>query len=86
MRSKNIEYSTVAEPYCTMYGVKVPFFIPEFSSSSIILHQFHIDNNRGENGIGYDMIIDRNLMVQLGLLDDFKLQVHQWDGYTIPMS
>ena len=30
------------------------------------------------------MIIGRDLMVQLGLSDDFKCQVLQWDGETVP--
>ena len=37
-------------------------------------------------GIGYDMIIGRDLMVQIGLLADFKLQVLQWDGVTVNMK
>ena len=58
----------------------------EFSSRSIIPHRFHVDNNEGELGIGYDMIIGRNLMVQIGLSDDFKRQVLQRDGVTVPMK
>ena len=32
------------------------------------------------------MIIDRDLMVQLGLTAAFKRQVLQWDGATVPMN
>ena len=32
------------------------------------------------------MIIGRDLMVQLGLTADFKRQVLQWDGTTVPMK
>ena len=32
------------------------------------------------------MIIFRDLMVQLGLTDDFKRQVLQWDGTTVHME
>ena len=31
------------------------------------------------------MIIVCDLMVQLGLLDNFRCQVLQWDGATVPM-
>ena len=55
-----------------MHDSKVPFFMPEFSSSNIILHLFHIDNNEGESGIVYVTIIGHNLVVQLGLLSKFK--------------
>ena len=60
--------------------------MPEFSSSKIISHRFHIDNNEGESGIGYGMIIGRNLMVQLGLSVYFKCQNLQWDGITVPIK
>ena len=47
MRSNDMEYSTASGQYCTTHDVKVPFCMPEFSSSSIISHRFHIDNNDG---------------------------------------
>ena len=55
----------------------------ESSSSKIINHRFYVDNEKGESGIVYDMIIGRDLMVQLGLKDDFKRQFLQWDGATV---
>ena len=57
--------------------------MPGFSSSKIINHRFHVANDKGKSGIGYDMIIGRDLMVQLGLTDDFKRQALQWDGATV---
>ena len=57
--------------------------MPEFSSSKIINHRFHVNNSKGKSGIGYGMIIGRDLMVQLGLAADFKCQVLQWDGPTV---
>ena len=86
MRSNNLEYSTSTGPYCTTHDINVPFFMLEFSISKIILHQFHVDNNEGELGVGYDMIIGRDLMVQLGLSANFKNEVLQWDGITVPMK
>ena len=60
--------------------------MPYLSSSKIIEHRFHVDHGKGKSGIGYDMIIGRDLMVQLGLSADFKHQVLQWDGVTVPMK
>ena len=60
--------------------------MPEFSSSKIINHHFHVDNEKGESGIGYDMTIGCDLMVQLGLTADFKHQVLQWDGATVHLK
>ena len=68
------------------HDVKVPFCMPELSNIKIILHHFHTNNNEGESGIGYDMIIGRDLMVQLGLLADFKRQVLQQDGAKVPVK
>ena len=86
MRSNKVECSTVAGTYITTHNIKVTFCIPEFSSSRIISHRFHIDNNEGKSGIGYDMIIGRDMMVQLGLLLEFNRQVFQWDGVTVTMK
>ena len=60
--------------------------MPYFSISKIISHRFHVDNNEGEFGIGYGVIVGRDLIVQLGLLDYFKPQILQWDGVTVPMK
>ena len=58
----------------------------ELSSSNIILHQFHVNNDKGELDIGYVTIIGRDLMVQLGLMDNFRYPVFQWDGSEVPMK
>ena len=86
MRYNKVEYSTAAGLYWTAYDVKVLFFMPEFSSSNIIEHQFHVNNDKVESGIGYDIIIGYDRMVQLFLTADFKRQVLQWDGATAPMK
>ena len=86
MCSNKVEYSTAAGVYCTTHDVKVPFCMPELSRSKIINHCFHVDNHKGKSGIGYDMIIDHDLMVQLGLTSDFKRQLLQWDGDTVQMK
>ena len=83
MRSNKLEYSTAAGMYCMKHDVKVNFCMPEFSSSKIINHFFHVDNNKGESGIGYDMIMVRDLIVQLGLSANFKFKVLQLDGATV---
>ena len=60
--------------------------MPELSGSKIFNHRFHVDNDEVELGIGYDMIIGRDLMVQSGLTADFKRQVLQWDGANVYMK
>ena len=60
--------------------------MPKFSSSKLIDPHFHVKNYKRESSIGYDMIIDHDLMVKLGLTTDFKHKVLQWDGETVPMK
>ena len=86
MRYNKVEFSTAAGAYCTTHKPKLPFCMPYFSNSKIIQHRFHVDNNKRKSGIGYDMIIDRDLMVKLGLLTESKRQFLQWDGLTVTMK
>ena len=60
--------------------------MPESSSINIIYHRFHVNNDKGELGIGYDMIIFHDLMLQIGHTADFKSQVFQWDGKPVYMN
>ena len=83
MYPNRMKYSTAAGPYCMTHDIKVKFCTPEFPSSKIILHHFHVDKNEGESGIGYDMIIGRNLMLQQGLLAEFKRQILQWENNPV---
>ena len=52
----------------------------------MILDFFHVDNNEGQSVIGYDMIVGRDLILQLGLLAKFKYPFFQWGGATVPMK
>ena len=86
MRSNKVEYSMATGVFCTTHDVKVLFFMPYFSSSKIINNFFHVNNYKGESGIGYAMIIFRDLMVQLGLTANFKRQATQWGGATVQVK
>ena len=44
LHSNKVEYGTAVGVYCTAIEAKVPFGIPEFLSSMIINHRFHVDN------------------------------------------
>ena len=86
MWSNKVEYSTPYGVYCMMHDSKVPFCVPEFSRSKIIHNCCHVNNYRGELGICYDMIIGRDLMVQLVLTSYFKHKFLQWGGVTVHMK
>ena len=57
IRTNKVKYTMDAGPYRTANDVKVPFSIPEFSRRKIITHNFHVDNSRGDEVIGFDVII-----------------------------
>ena len=82
----DIYTGTAAEPYFMTHDVKVPFCILENSISNIISHHFHVDNNEGDLGIGYNMIIGCYLMVHIYLLNYFKCHVLQFNGAIVPMK
>ena len=75
MRYDKVEYSKYAGLYYALHDFEVPLCTPEFSSSKIIKNHFHIKNDKGGSGIGYDRITGHELMVQLGLMANFKRQV-----------
>ena len=50
--------------YKTPNDMKVPFITKEFSRSKNIAHWFNIVNMKGDEGIGYDMIIGCDIIVQ----------------------
>ena len=86
MRYNKVECITTASVYCTTHDVKVPFCMLEFSNSKITYRRFHGDIYKGQLGIGYDMIMGSDLMVQLGLMANFKHQLLQWYGATVHMK
>ena len=69
-----------------MHDFKVSFCMHEIYIRKITSHRFHVDNNESESGIGYEMIIVRYLMLQLGLLSDFKPQFLQCYSDIVPMK
>ena len=86
MRSNKAEYITANGMYCTMHDIKVSFYMPDFSIRNIFNHRFHVNNDNIYSGIGYDMIIFCDMMVQLVLTSYFKHKVLQWDGATVHMK
>ena len=86
MRSNKVEYSTATGMYCTMHDVKGPFNMQQFSSSMIIYNCFHANNGKGDSGMGCDILVGHDLMIQIGTTENFKRQVIQLDGDTVHMN
>ena len=60
--------------------------MPYFSIRKKITQQFHINDNEGDKVIGYEIIIICYLMVQLGLISNFKHTFLEWDNYVVAMQ
>ena len=60
--------------------------MPYFSRRKIISHQFHVDINEGESGIGYEIIEVRELVVQIILVDGFGHRFQSWENYIVTMN
>ena len=76
------QWSTVAGAVETTHATRVNFKLNEFSTSRVVEWTFHA----AEKEFNYDMIIGRDLLTELGLILNFKLQTVSWDEYKIPMK
>ena len=66
----------------TTHEAKVAFSLSEFSNSKIIEWKFSLAERKD---LGYDMIIGRDLLGQLGIVIDYKNHIIDWEGIKIPM-
>ena len=57
-----------------------------FFSSRVIFYKFNIKNIEGKLGVGYDIIIGRDLMAQLGIIYDFKWNILELYGAILLMK
>ena len=82
-KPKKREFNTAAGVMGTKYESKMRFSLREFSESKIIKWKFSLVDKSED--IGYDMIIGRDLMKELGLVIDFNKLAVVWEGTSIPM-
>ena len=58
-------YHTAAGTFDSQHSMKLTISLDEFGGNEKAVHQFDLDES--EDGIGYDMIIGRDLMTALDL-------------------
>ena len=69
-----IKSSIVQTLVCNAQRMMLKYlFVPVFSSSKITNHLLHVNNDKVESGIAYDIIIGRDLMVHLVLTADYNI-------------
>ena len=78
-----VGWNTPAGVFKTKMRKKLKFKLDEFSSSKVVQWDFNIANPNHD--IGYDMIIGRDLLIELGIIIDFKQKTMTWAEATIAM-
>jgi len=76
-----IQWKTPNGVFTTKNRVSIPFYLSEFSTSKKITWIFNV----ASHDIGYDMIIGRDLLLELGIIIDFAKKTMSWDETTIEM-
>ena len=65
-----------------MYETKVNFSLPEFSDKKVVTWKFKVFES---TTLGYDMVIGRDIMSELGMDLSFNKKTMIWEGIEIPM-
>jgi hypothetical protein len=87
LRIKNdtkTEWLTKGGTFHTSGKCKTNLILNEFYENKVIEWTLHVDKTSGPHG--YDMIVGRDLMSQLGIILDFDRQTMTWDESTIKMK
>ena len=84
-KKNSIEYEVAGGDFNTTKEVKVRFTLPDFLESKIVTHKFLVDDST-DDGIGYDAIIGRYLLLTMGINLNFKDEVIKWDQMVAPMK
>jgi len=66
----------------TNYKTKLQFMLPELSETKLIEWNMHVVDNKNMN---YDIILDQDILEELGIVIDFKTKQITLDAVSIPM-
>ena len=83
-REEKSVYKTAAGDFKSKYSMKLKFKLDEFGGNTKISHRFDLDES--EDGIGYDMIIGRDLLSELNIDVRFSDGTIKWEDQLIPMK
>lgn len=79
---KESHFQTTAGTFCTHAKAKIQFSLNEFFEKRLIEHVAHVAKDLS----GYDMILGRDLLHELGIDIKFSSKTIEWDGVAIPMK
>ena len=77
-------YKTAAGNFSSQYNMNLTLTLDEFGRGTKIVHRFDLDES--EYGIGYDMILGRDLFSQLNIDIGFSDGTIKWEDQLIPMK
>ena len=66
----------------TKYKSKINFSLTEFSDKKIITWTFNVAD---KESLGYNMILGRDLLIELKMNISFDRKIVTWEGIEIPM-
>ena len=82
LRTENkTKWKTTAGEFTTSFKTKIEFSLPELHERRVITKTMHVTPNH----MGYDMIIGRDLLEDLGIDIKFSTSSILWDFAEIPM-
>jgi hypothetical protein len=82
MKKDKKEYSTGSGILKTKYETTEQLTLPEFSDKKNITWHFSVFEGKS---IDYDVVIGRDLMIELGMELSFAKKTVAWEGIEIPM-
>jgi transposase InsO family protein len=74
-------WTTAAGQVRTNHRANVTFMLPEFSDTKTVQWAMHVF----QNDINYDIIIGRDLLVEMGMIIDFNEKHIMWNDVAVPM-
>ena len=80
--SKKTSWNTAAGVFKTEGTAKIDMILPEFYESRLISWKAHVT----PQDCGYDMIVGRDLLQELGMNINFSTNSVEWEGATVPMK
>ncbi len=81
---KSRTFETAGGDFKTTSEATLNFNLSEFSESKLVNWTFSVFPD--SEALGYDMIIGRDLLENLGVIMDFKKSSVNWEGIEIPMK
>ena len=82
--NQNVEYMTGAGPLACNQKIQLQVSFDEFGGATRVIHDFDVDPN--PEGIGYDMIIGRDLLTKLQIDIRFSDRTIKWEDKIVQMK